>query len=280
MQQLEEATEWFLRLQGESSSESDISAWIKWCEDRPGNLETYEQVQQDSECSSVTKVARSARSGLPKWFAPALAAGVVIAVMTFSLWPRTPVRQSLSTVQSNSAATLPDGSSLILSAQTSLNVDFSGPQRQLTLAQGEAYFKVHHDKTRPFVVWAGDLSVTAVGTAFDVRRDQDRVVVTVEEGTVEILSPPTSTGGSPSTWRAEAGYQLSYLSDTRTANLVSINPKQQLMWREGELAYIGKPLGSVIADLNRYSGRHIDRRPRRGATGLLGRYSRDRSMLG
>ena len=64
---------------------------------------------------------------------------------------------------------------------------------------------------------AGDISVTAVGTAFDVRREPNRVTVTVEEGTVEIAGSTFAKIGLPTTWRAEAGYQLTYSSGGRTA---------------------------------------------------------------
>jgi transmembrane sensor len=162
-------------------------------------------------------------------------------------------RQQVAATQTNRAATLPDGSRIILSAQTSINVDFNGSKRNLELSAGEAYFKVKHDRRHPFIVHAGDISVTAVGTAFDVRREADGVTVTVEEGTVEIAGNVFAKQGLPATWRADAGYRLTYSSQGRTAKITSVDTSSVLEWRGGELAYVWEPLGAVIEDLNRYS---------------------------
>ena len=61
--------------------------------------------------------------------------------------------------------------------------------REVTLTRGEAWFKVAHDKTRPFIVSAGRIRVRAVGTAFSVRRHDDGAGrepggVAVDEGQV------------------------------------------------------------------------------------------------
>jgi transmembrane sensor len=79
------------------------------------------------------------------------------------------------------------------------------------------------------------------------------VIVTVEEGTVEIAGNVFAKQGLPTTWRAEAGYQLTYSSQGRTAMIASVNTSSALEWRGGELAYVWEPLGAVVEDLNRYS---------------------------
>jgi len=160
----------------------------------------------------------------------------------------------------NRATTLPDGSKMILGARSQVNLSFDGPQRQLNLSLGEAYFKVKYDKARPFVVHVGDVSATALGTAFDVRRLNDKVVITVEEGVVEVSSPsaPTrSTSGQQARWRAEAGDQVIYSNSERSATVIRINTSAELAWRNGELAYVREPLSSVVEDLNRYATRKV-----------------------
>ena len=52
--------------------------------------------------------------------------------------------------------------------------------------QGEVHFEVSPDKSRPFEVYAGNRLVRAVGTAFSVRLDKDRVRVVVSEGIVDL----------------------------------------------------------------------------------------------
>jgi transmembrane sensor len=70
---------------------------------------------------------------------------------------------------------------------------------------------------------------------------------------VEIAGNVFAKKGLPTTWRAEAGYRLTYSSQGRTAMIASVDASNALAWRGGELAYVWEPLGAVIEDLNRYS---------------------------
>lgn len=81
---------------------------------------------------------------------------------------------------------LPDGSSVVLASDSIIEVRYPGDRRLVQVRQGEAYFEVRRDPRRPFVVSAGGIRVTAVGTAFNVQRRRDRVAVTVTEGSVRV----------------------------------------------------------------------------------------------
>jgi transmembrane sensor len=285
LNRLEQASEWLLRMDNPARSEEDVNEWLRWCDEDSENLAVFEAFQRDWRDLDALKV--SAPGGIdddlilsepqkkalreqeshrlstsrvrrrvpmvPVAFAACLAL-IALAVLLLPHERGLSIpRQQLAATQTNRAATLPDGSRVILSAQTSINVDFNGAKRNLELSAGEAYFKVKHDRQHPFIVHAGDISVTAVGTAFDVRREPDGVTVTVEEGTVEIAGNVFAKKGLPATWRAEAGYRLTYSSQGRTAMIASVDASNALAWRGGELAYVWEPLGAVIEDLNRYS---------------------------
>src|SRR3546814_2068180 len=56
------------------------------------------------------------------------------------------------------------------------------PICDIEFRQGRAMFDVAHDASRPFVVDAGLGTVTALGTRFQVQRNEDRVSVTLLEG--------------------------------------------------------------------------------------------------
>jgi transmembrane sensor len=267
---LQQASEWLLRMENPERTEEDVNEWLRWCDADPHNLAAFEAFQKDWRDLDALKgdpVQQAERLRSPKvqWrrllpFA-AVAASVALVALSVSLLTRerglSAPGQQVAAAQTNRAATLPDGSRVILSAQTSLNVDFNGSRRNLDLSAGEAYFKVQHDRRHPFVVHAGDVSVTAVGTAFDIRRESNRVTVAVEEGTVEIAGSAFAKSGLPTTWRAEAGYQLTYSSNGRTAMITSVDTSSALQWRSGELAYVWEPLGAVVEDLNRYSEHKI-----------------------
>ena len=64
---------------------------------------------------------------------------------------------------------LPDGSvvSLHAGSQITYPAKFASNSRNVEL-KGEAYFKVTHDKTKPFIVSSGDARVEVLGTQFNV----------------------------------------------------------------------------------------------------------------
>src|SRR5581483_9214616 len=82
--------------------------------------------------------------------------------------------------------TLADGSVVELNGNTQVQVAYSPAERRVRLVQGEAHFTVAKNKRRPFWVEAQGVSVRAVGTAFNVRLDPQRVDVLVTEGRVPV----------------------------------------------------------------------------------------------
>jgi len=263
MQRLREASEWMVHLGSEECSADDTAAWLRWCDASPENLQAFQSLQRDWRDLDALKgiqPASAAMAGVSHSARWRVAAAVVFALLvgaTVTYWisGRHKVEE-LAAAQSNDTATLSDGSSVVLGARTTVDVDFRGSERHLDLSEGRAYFKVQHDARHPFVVRAGEVNVTAVGTAFDVRREKDRVTVVVEEGVVQVASK-AHPGVPPVTWKAEAGYQLAYSTREHTATIARIDPSTALRWRTGELAYVWEPLGAVVADVNRYSSRRI-----------------------
>lgn len=258
LRQLEEAADWVVRLSEASRTESDVNEWLRWCDARHGNLEAFELLQQDWRDAGALRAPVKARAYPRPRIVAGAALALVVIVASISPWfwghPKTQTYESEAMTR---AATLPDGSSVTLSPRTVVRVSFARSERRLMVSSGEAYVKVLHESTRQFVVDAGEIQVTAVGTAFDVRRDPDMILVTVEQGVVEIASAPMAQDRSSNLWRVGAGYQLVYTPRTQSATLASVDSARALQWRSGELAYAGTSLKSVVEDVNRYSDRHI-----------------------
>lgn len=161
--------------------------------------------------------------------------------------------------------TLADGSAITLGAKSSLLVNYSRDRRTVTLENGEALFTVAKDPDRPFVVVAGSGTITAIGTAFNVRRDSERVVVTVTEGEVEIIrgageeaaiEPVQTKSLQRTSATLTRGHQVVY--DATRLNIVEVaDPATATAWRAGRLQYRAEPLKYVVADVNRYTARKI-----------------------
>jgi len=286
---LGEASEWLVRLRNEPDSEEQLTAWLLWRDQDPGNIEAFRRIQAlwgqfdkayptGSEINALLGASgrrpreagsrRSALDGLLRGFLSerrfrwALLAMCVFVTGSAAFWAWGINEKAASVAAPAGTAhrtvTLPDGSLVDLGPKTTVTVDFRRGQRSLQLYPGEAYFKVRADRKRPFVVRAGSLNVTALGTAFDVKHELDRVTITVQDGIVAVEAEgPERTQTSNATWRVTSGYQLVYFTANAAATLSSVDATATIAWREGRLEYLNAPLASVVADINRYSDRPI-----------------------
>jgi len=270
-----QAAEWFLRVSAEDLSERELAEWLKWCND-PDNATEYRRMSQvwngvdqiRPAASAALESARAQHSSTPRrfatrWVAVALSAGVSALVVSALWYARDSGILSfdhniVAADTRNHSARLPDGSRVILAPRTQVAVDFEGQARHIDLSLGEAFFKVYPNKTRPFVVQAGELSVTAVGTAFDVRSGPDRTVVTVQEGSVEVARMGHDASSANSSWRVSSGYQVVYDKPRGDVHIAAADASHSPAWQRGQLRYFAEPLGAIVADVNRYSPRVIE----------------------
>lgn len=259
----QEAADWYLRL-AEDATEDELRAWVEWCAADPANLKEFERTRDTWQAfDGLEPQALDLLSHLEEKTGPrarakfAIAASILIVTAAAGWWaienhyfsPNKRVFTARETV--NESTTLPDGSTLTLAPRTNVAMDFSGKVRGLELSQGEAYFKVSPNKTKPFIVHAASFSITALGTAFNIKSTPDRIIVTVQEGLVEAARGTEK-------WRVAAGYQLKYDLARRTTHIAAIDPERELTWKEGRLEYFLEPLENVVSDANRYTHRHIE----------------------
>lgn len=161
--------------------------------------------------------------------------------------------------------TLEDGSKVTLSTDTEVRLTDWNRRRGLTLVKGEAYFEVAKNPERPFVVTAAGRTVTALGTAFDVRVDPGRWSVSLVEGKVRVVGADTSVDMTPGHHLVQRGDAPWSLQTRNLADLTS--------WREGSLVFENRPLGSIVEEMNRYSTRKVQITDTRlAATPLSGRF--------
>jgi transmembrane sensor len=84
---------------------------------------------------------------------------------------------------------LPDGSTVVLNNHSRISYvqGFPGTVRKVELS-GEAYFDIKHDMNRSFLVYAGKVTTTVLGTAFNIRAypAEKNITVTVTRGKVSV----------------------------------------------------------------------------------------------
>ncbi|HJP98011.1 MAG TPA: FecR domain-containing protein [Rhodanobacteraceae bacterium] len=190
----------------------------------------------------------------------AIAAGMLVVALACGLW----WWQGFDQVQRGAWHTalgdrlvvhLADGSTATLASESALGVALTRRERDLDLVRGEAFFEVAKDPGRPFVVHAGAYQVIAVGTRFDVRRDDRGMRVVVTRGVVRlqstddpVLSPTELPAGSIA--RVTDGHVT--VQHVPLGQVV-----QYLSWRDGYVVFHGTPLADAVREFNRYNARKI-----------------------
>jgi transmembrane sensor len=170
-----------------------------------------------------------------------------------------------------SDVTLADRSVMHLNADSRVAVRYSGSARDIRLERGEAMFDVAHDAAHPFNVAAGAVTVTDLGTVFDVERVLDATEIRVFQGSVSVAAP----GASPRV--LNKGERLT-LDPRRGAVQDRFDPADNQTWRTDWMQADNMPLKYAIARLNRYSAQTIALDdPSRANAPLTGRFDLRRS---
>lgn len=169
--------------------------------------------------------------------------------------------------------TLSDGSQLTLNTNTEVNVEFTESYRKLTLVKGEAKFDVAKDKTRPFSVTVGSNAYTALGTIFNIQKNNEhssemivsegKVLVTPAHISLNNLTEHFNVSSTSNDFdnkklnapiiKAQQKIHITYNSAPQISTLSLNDIQQDLAWQQGALIFDGQPLNSAINDINRYS---------------------------
>ena len=141
---------------------------------------------------------------------------------------------------------LPDASVVFLNRNSSLKYPsvFSSNQRRVAL-EGEGFFEVAPDKSRPFKIIAGDVDVRVVGTAFnlDATRDDGVVELNVTHGTVLIKNSENEILVNKGEW-ALAGREVIGKGFITNTNFLS--------WKTGMLEFNNASLKEIASALNHH----------------------------
>lgn len=199
-----------------------------------------------------------------------LAIGVIgLSILAHHNLSTTPIRSYAANYETAKAEyqkeELDDGSTIDIGPVSSLAINFTSENRTVVLGTGEATFSVAKAENRPFVVVAGPGTITAIGTQFNVRRDSNRVVISVLEGSVTVkphsrtfFAPGASSADFPpdEPLRLTAGQQAIY-DETGVLRVGTADPGVVTSWQTGRLQYLREPLRFVVTGINRYSEAEI-----------------------
>lgn len=226
-------------------------------------------MRADARILEIRERALANRRDRHAWARPAMAAGLALAVLVGGLAFQhyrgdggnapTALAEADSHVISTgvgqqSIFRMTDGTAITANTSTVLAVSESETGRSTTIRSGEAFFEVAKNPRKPFVVSAGGVRVTALGTAFAVRDTGDRVTVTLAEGRVRI-DMPAGQGREAQSTVLHPGQELVWQGGAYRMAEVAVD--RQLSWRSGVLSFDRVPLEQAVAEINRYSPQEI-----------------------
>lgn len=156
--------------------------------------------------------------------------------------------------------TLTDGSLIELNTDSEVRVQLTDTQRSVYLLRGQAMFSVAHDAARPFIVYAGDRRVTALGTMFEVRLDADNAQVTLLEGKVKvdevIITDKARVKPMPKVVELLPGERYVSATDEHI-QIAPTKIQSELSWRDGRHIFVDEKISVIVSELNRYTDRKI-----------------------
>ncbi|QJD95228.1 DUF4974 domain-containing protein [Mucilaginibacter robiniae] len=144
--------------------------------------------------------------------------------------------------------TLPDGTQIYLAPNTHIayNSDFGKAKRELHLV-GEAFFKVKHNPHKPFIVYTGSkVSVTVLGTAFNVYARQSAAAeVKVATGLVGVKYRNRTQLLKP-------GQQLSFTANSSVATIQPVLVKDASSLQSETLIFNNSNATEIAEKLQRW----------------------------
>lgn len=147
--------------------------------------------------------------------------------------------------------TLSDGTNVWLNARTSLSypMKFSKKNRQVVL-DGEAYFEVAKDKSKPFIVQTDKYNVEVLGTTFDVEAyaETGEFETTLMSGSVKVAS-----AANPEEAMTLKPDNKVYLKDGQLL-VTTVDDYNPYRWKEGLICFKNESFVSIMKDFEKYYG--------------------------
>jgi ferric-dicitrate binding protein FerR (iron transport regulator) len=218
-----------------------VSAAIAWDKVNTRIIDLEGQEQQKRKIISLSNVIR-------------IAASLVVGIglyLSYTILSKEEmiVEQALADI---TEIDLPDGSEIKLNQQASITYaeGFGKKERKLTL-KGEAFFDVEPDKSKPFIIDAGQGSIKVLGTSFNVNALPNQPVhVNVITGVVELSTINPGTGDS--LFLVLKAGEAGSIEKGKQPKPETIKDPDQLFWVDRTLVFKTTSVGKVLDIVKKY----------------------------
>ncbi len=144
--------------------------------------------------------------------------------------------------------TLADGSRVWLNAGTKLTypIAFVGKERRVCL-DGEGYFEVERDESKPFIVEINGMEVKVLGTSFNLRSftADNRSMATLISGKIEVKTPTQRVELLPN-------QQADLLVGENKLDVHEVDAIAYGAWTKGKFVFRRERLETILDDVSRW----------------------------
>lgn len=161
--------------------------------------------------------------------------------------------QVFATNGQRDSVNLSDGTRVVLAPESRLTVaaGYGTNVREVQL-EGEAYFDVHHDEARPFLVRANGAAIRDLGTTFTVRALANQTLrVAVTSGSVSLAAASAAPNAAIVLQPGDAG---TFDTDGQTLAERGGVAEADTAWTRGRLVFREAPIGTVRSEMRRWYG--------------------------
>lgn len=249
-----EVHQWLLDEEHADEKEAALNAL--W-EETEGTVSagTWKSLEKVYDKLGVGQRAAKQRFRLRVW-QYAAAAVVVLAVavsgtfyFTKDMYSEIAMMEKFTPAGSMNTIELPDGSRVQTNSGTILLYPeaFKGDTRTVYLI-GEANFKVKKNPDQPFIVKSTTMSVTALGTEFNVMAypESEEIVATLIHGKVKV-----DCNNGKESYILHPGQQVTYLRTSSKSLLADANLEDVTAWQKGIFVFRGATMKEILSTLER-----------------------------
>ncbi|UII19350.1 FecR family protein [Fulvivirga ligni] len=262
---------------------NDQLFWEKWLQSNPEqkdnvqkakelllsyrfkSVETVSQEEKEDLLAAILKPQPTKKSGYRSVWKFAVAASIIIAaVITFiNLDKSTEVIEAPAISQvvkqnpvgQKSKVSLPDGSKVWLNSDSRISYPSEFQDERIIQLEGEAFFEVVKDPSKPFRVNAGGVITTALGTSFNINafNENESIDVMLVTGKVTVANEDNAN----ELLYISPGEQATYLKAEHSLKKSRYN-LHDLLWKDGIISFEKADFNTIKLTLERWYGIKIN----------------------
>jgi ferric-dicitrate binding protein FerR (iron transport regulator) len=263
---------------------NNTAVWEKWLAEHPEMLEITEEAKniiatfnyhngliseefyrkvKDRIDSTITgeEGRRQTVRMRPMWMkAAAVFTGLMIAaaILFYSL-PGKSFKTYSSTYRETKEIILPDGSEVVLNANSSLKYSGSNEKDREVWLNGEGFFKIKHIENphkspEKLIVHASDVDIEVTGTEFNINtRNKNKTEVLLTEGKVTLSAAAGNHGGI----NMHPGELAYYNNSAKSFSISKVSPENYIAWIDHKYVFEKTSLEDLCREIEQYYGKAV-----------------------